>query len=121
MLISDYEFLLNKLGEDWLSLELKHHCSKSSTNDFWRLAIESLPKVLEAKRLEDIDKHVPQFRSIRQNLHDKYVPRIFMEVAYEVKETGDVILLQDLESSPIKKFPPSKFRKLYETAHVKVG
>ena len=43
-----------------------------------------------------------------------------MDVCYEVKETGDMIILKDLDSIPVKKFPPSKYRKMYETAKVKV-
>ena len=44
-----------------------------------------------------------------------------MEVCYEVKETGDMIIMSDLECIPVKKFPPSKYKKLYETAKVNVS
>lgn len=118
--LSDYESLFHSLSKDWLFLELKHRVSKTATQEFWSLALKSFPKLLQKKDEENVKKKIPQFRSIRQKLYDDYLPEIFLEVAYEVKETGDTIILRDLTKTPLKQFPPSKYRKLYEAVKVKV-
>ena len=95
--------------------------SKTASNELWSLAVESIPKMIEARERENITKKIPQFRSVRESLHRDNVPRIRLEVAYECKETGDIIILRDLESTPVNRFPPSQFQKLYETARVDVS
>ena len=60
-------------------------------------------------------------RSIRQSIYNSSVPPIKLEFAYEVRATGDIIILKDLDSSPASKFPPSKYKKLYESAQVQVS
>lgn len=117
----DFDTLLQKLSHDWLLLELKHGTSKSATNEFWSLGMEYFTKLAHARERENVGTKISQFRSIRDALYKEYVPTIFMEVAYEVRDTGDIIILEDLHSTPVKQFPPSKFRKLYETARVKVS
>ena len=94
--------------------------SNRGSNDFWALAVKSFPKLLRAKELERRTRKIPGFRSIRKKLHKNHIPKIMLDVCYEVKETGDMIILKDLEAIPVKKFPPSKYRKMYETAKVKV-
>ena len=101
-------------------LELKHHISKTASNELWSLAKESFPKLVETKKRHNIRRKIPRFRSIRQKLNKTKVPLIYMDVAYECKETGDVILLEDLHSTPVHRFPPSHFTKLYEVAYVKM-
>ena len=102
-------------------LELKHRVSKCAANEFWRLAIGSIPKLFEAKRNAGSQKKVPQFPSIRNLLYQDNLPDIMLEVAYESKETGDIIILRDLDKTPVNKFPPCKFDQLYETVKVKVS
>lgn len=75
---------------------------------------------MEAKAREKNTRKIPQFRTIREALYKAKVPRIKLEFAYEVKATGDILILEDLESCPSAKFPPSKFTKLYEAARVEV-
>lgn len=82
--------------------------------------MDLFPRLYEAKKRERIAKNVPQFRSIRETFNKEKVPRIILEFAYKVKATGDIIILQDLESTPASKFPPSKYTKLYESAKVQV-
>lgn len=113
--------LLQKLCEEWVLLELKHRSSKSASNEFWALSTKLFPKLYEAKTNENINSKIPQFRSIRQKMYQDKVPKIMIEVAYEVKETGDVIILKDLEKIPVKQYPPSHFKKLYESASVNVS
>lgn len=102
-------------------LELRHHVSKTASNEFWSTAVKLLPKLTEAKRIAESRKKIPKFRSIRDKIYKENVPEISLEVAYEHKETGDIIILQDLEKTPVSKFPPSTYKKLYETVRVKVS
>lgn len=118
--ISDYASLLSTLSKDWLSLERHHRVSKRASNAFWELSTRLFPLLIEARQRENIATKISQFRSIRKKLY-KPLPRIILEVAYQVKSTGDIIILQDLDSIPVKKFPPCKFRKLYESAKVSVS
>lgn len=92
----------------------------NASNEFWKLCNSLFPKLLQAKDRERIRKKIPQFRSIRESLYKNNVPRIAMEFGYEIIETGDIIIMSDLDHTPVSKFPPSKFRKLYESATVKV-
>lgn len=120
-IFTDYQTLFDRLTREWLDLEMRHRVSKSGTNDFWSVGLKLFPKVAEAKRNENILTKIPQFRSIREKMTKDNVPNIYLEVAYECKETGDVIIMKDLESTPVKQFPPSRFIKLYESAKVKVS
>lgn len=120
-MILGFDEIFKKLSEDWVVLEGKHRVSKTASNEFWTLASTSFYKLYEAKEFEGITKKVPGFRSVREKIYRDYIPKIIMEVGYEVKETGDIMILTDLESIPVKKFPPSKYKKLYETAKVSVS
>ena len=117
---SDYKSLFTQFTKDWMLLEVNHRVSNRASNEFWSLAVKSFPRLLEAKQLEGRTRKIPGFRSIRKHLHKNHIPEILMDVCYEVKATGDMIILNNLESIPVKKFPPSKYKKLYETAKVKV-
>lgn len=101
-------------------LELKHRMSKSGSNELWEQAKQGFIDLCEARRRDDIHKKIPQFRTLREKMYKNNVPKIYLEVAYKSKETGDIIIMPELESIPYKKFPPSLFTKLYESAHVKV-
>ena len=102
-------------------LELRHHVSKTASNEFWSTAVKLLPKLTEAKRIAQSRRRIPQFRSIRKKIYKENVPDIFIEVAYQHKETGDIIILQDLDKTPVNRFPPSIYKKLYETVRVNVS
>lgn len=71
--------------------------------------------------MQNVKKKTPQFRTLREHLYRDNVPNIRLEVAFESKETGDIIIMRDLEVIPVKKFPASRFRKLYESATVDVS
>ena len=124
-LISDeveesYEQLYSSLISDWMLLEIKHRISLTASNEMWKLANQLIPKLIDAKKKEKITRKIPQFRSIRDSLYKTHVPKISMEIGYEVKETGDIIILKDIEAMPVGRFPPSRFIKLYEAASIKV-
>lgn len=101
-------------------MELKHKVSKSAANEFWSLSMEKLPKLFQAKERDGNNRKIASFKTIRQSLYKKYVPKIKLEVAYEKKDTGDIIVLRDLESTPVNRFKPSEYTKLYESARVEV-
>ena len=116
----DYKSIFTQFTKDWMLLEVNHRVSNRGSNEFWSLAAKTFPRLLHAKELEGRTRKIPGFRSIRKHLHKKHIPEILMDVGYEVKATGDLIILNDLHTIPVKKFPPSKYKKLYETAKVKV-
>ena len=115
----DFHTLKRELAEQWMLIEVAHRVSKTASNAFWRLANKMFPEVYEKKKEMDIKTKVPQFAHIRRILHVKKVPPISMEVAYENKETGEVITVKGLNKLPVSKFSPDKFTKLYEQASVK--
>lgn len=116
-----YHSIYLKLTEAWILSELGHRMSLTASNEFWKIATEFFPRLIEAKQRESITKKIPQFRTIRESLYKSHVPPIRLEFAYEVKETGDIIILSDLESTPASRFPPSNFTKLYESAKIEVN
>ena len=99
---------------------MKHKISKSASNQLWSIAKNWFPKLIESRALHSVRKKIPQFKTVRAKMYKENVPEVRMEVAYEVKETGDVIILKDLTSTPLKKFHPHKYTKLYESASIKV-
>ena len=116
-----YNDILEALSRDWILLELKHVVSKSAANEFWDAAARYFPILQQCRENENITKKIPKFRSIRNNLYNDNVPGIKLEVAYEVRETRDIIVMEDLNSTPLSRFPPSKYIKLYEVSTVKVS
>ena len=44
-----------------------------------------------------------------------------MEIGYESKDDGEVTVVKDATSTPISRFPPSTYRRLYEIASVDVS
>lgn len=118
--VVNHSTLYSQLSKDWLQMELKHRISKQASNELWSLATSALPKLHDARKNQHVKKKIPQFRSIRDSLYKNNVPEIKLQIAYRVKETGDIIILKDLKKTPISRFPPSKFIKLYESASVQV-
>lgn len=100
-------------------LEINHRVSKTCSESFWKLANDFFPLLYEAKKAQMIRKKVPQFQSIRNNLHIENVPEIKMKVAFENKITGEIETLTDLKSIP--RYSPQTYKKLYEMATVEVN
>ena len=48
------------------------------------------------------------------------VPEVRMEVAFQSKDDGNITVV-DCTSTPISKFPPSNYNRLYEIASVDVS
>lgn len=115
-----YNSILKKLVEEWLICEIDHRLSKEASNAFFELAKDWFFKLFEAKNEGSVTKKIPMFVHLRKTLFKKKLPPVSLGVAFKDKESGQSIVLKNLESIPVGKFPPNKFEKLYETASVKV-
>lgn len=117
----DYEDVLSDMSKKWLATESNHRVSKEASNAFWRIATEYFEKLYDAKRDERITKKTPQFSSIRKKLYIENLPKIKMQLAYQHKTTEELTIVEDVESTPVSRFPPSQYRRLYEIASVDVS
>lgn len=117
---SGYYKTLKGLAEEWMMTENHHRVSKEASNSLFEVAKKWFHKLYEAKEKEGIFRNTPQFVQLREHIHKKNTPTVYLEIAYKDKITEEVIVLKDLESTPISKYPPSRYEKLYESASVKV-
>ena len=115
----DYASIFSQIKSQWLLTEIEHSVSKSASEMFWRIAMENFPKVKSAQEKEK-KKKIPQFQSVRNHMYDNLLPPIDLEIAYKNRETGIIQIVKDT-NTPLKKFPPSKFDKLYEIGTIKVS
>ena len=117
----DYRNILKDLSEDWISAEIDHRVSKVASNVFWSLAKDYFYRLYSVKFQQGITRKVPNFEHIRRQLYKKKVPKVKMAVCYQSKATGELTVLEDIESTPVSKFPPSTHKRLYEVAAVDVS
>ena len=115
----DYFSLLKDLANDWLGIELNHHVSKSATDAFWSLALEKKFPLFETKQRQQVRRKTPQFQQMRNILSEK-IPPIKMTMGFIHKETGELVVEENLHSTPLKMYGPAEYRKAYEIASVKV-
>ena len=115
----DYNDALHELSKDWLEIEINHHVSKTATNKFWEVATKKIFPLFQAKKRQKVEKKTPQFRSMREKLN-RGIPPISMEIGYVSKTTGELIVKKDLQTTPVREFPPSEYQKVYEIASVQV-
>ena len=115
----NYYQLLDELANDWLNVENLHNVSKTATNCFWAIATEKIHELFEVKNFNGIRRKTPQFQQLRNKLNSK-LPPIKMEIGYLDRHSGDLIVEDKLETTPVKLYPPSQFQKTYEIATVKV-
>lgn len=76
---------------------------------------------MKEKKQQKVTDKVPQFVHIRNQMYDTMCPPVQLDFAYEDKESGEVIVIENVEKTPVAMFPPSKFTKLYEIGRVKVS
>ena len=119
--VNDYNTILEKLSRDWLLTEISHNISQTCNDLLWNLSLQVFPKLIEAKKMQNIKKKVPQFTHIRRELYKHKTPEVKMDFAFEDKETGEVILVEKCDSTPTKDYPPNRFKKLYEIASVEAS
>ena len=60
-----FKDLLNILSREWLHTQLTHHVSLVACEEFWRLSLEFLPRIMHLKNLERNKKKIPQFQQVR--------------------------------------------------------
>ena len=116
----DYFEMLNTLSKEWLQIELSHKVSKTATNAFWSLA-QKMTELFEVKNQTNVNRKTPQFSHQRKKLYENFAPKMKMEIAYRNKSTGEIIIEENLQHTPVSQYPASEFEKLYEIATVEVN
>lgn len=112
---------MKKLSEDWILCEIEHNISNEASNELFELAKKWMHKLMIAKEQQGIRKSVPQFIHLRRCLYNRNVPEIRLDVSYLDKDTGESIVLENLDKMPTTaEYPPKKFTKQCEVASVKV-
>ena len=114
-----YSDLLAKLTENWMSLEIKHRCSKRASDDFWNLAKDAFPMLQRAKIDAGVYREIPLFTSLRRKLHKEKVPPVNLEICYLNKSTKETVTVEG-HTTPVSRFNPTEHEKLYEVATVEV-
>lgn len=115
----DYNELLTKLVEKWLVMEVKHRTSKCASEDFWDLAKDFFPKIARARIQEMVYKPIPKLRSQRNKTNDDNVPDINLEIGFSKKDNEEVTIVNE-DTTPLKRFHPEQYNKLFEVATVQV-
>ena len=116
--MEDYKEILKKLSQQWIFLEIKHRISKVASNLLWRLANDCFHQLYLAKG--NRGKRIPQMAHLRRRLYSDKVPPVRLQFVYESKEDGTLTIVDNAACTPISRFPPSTYRKVYEIASVKV-
>ena len=112
----DYDSILKTLKSDWLVIESNHNVSKVASDLFWRKAMIHFPKLKSAPG----NKRTPQFKSIRRKMHEDLLPKISLEIGYKNRVTGEIEVVKDT-CTPLKRFSPSRYEKLFEIGTIKVS
>ena len=110
---------MKNLSEDWLHIQLTHDVSASAANSYWKLALASFPALQAAKENSDVRKNTPGFEHLRRKLYSESCPEVTMNFCFLNKNTSEIEKVT-CQKSPAKRFPKSKYIKLYEEAHIKV-
>ena len=117
----DYRDILSKLSQQWIDCENTHRASKTASNAFWDLANKHFYQLYSVKTAQGIKRKIPKLPSLRKKVYDDNVPDVKLTIGYECKETGEIQVVQDVESTPVSRFPPSTHRRVFEIAHVDVS
>ena len=114
--VEDYDSILKQLKSKWILVEIDHSVSKSASELFWKLALHYFPKLHSCIG----KKKTPQFKTIRRHMYNNLVPPIQLEIGYKDRNSGEVTIVKDT-ITPIKRFSPAKYEKLYEIGTVQVS
>ena len=115
-----FKSIHDELVKCWVNTEVDHHVSKAASNSFWKVADKCFHKLYEAKEREGITRKVPQFMHARKKIYEKMNPEISMQVAYKHKETGEITVVDSVDSTPASQYPPNVYTKIFEVASVEV-
>ena len=119
-IISDnYRNILNELSEAWVMIEINHRVSKEASNSFWSIANQMFHNLYLAKG--EGGRKVPQFQHIRNNLYLNKGVKVKMEIGFKAKEDGEITVVKDVHTIPVKRYPRSSYTRLYEIASVDVS
>ena len=113
----DFSRIVEEFVKEWLLVELTHNVSKTATDTFWRLALKYIPQ------LQDYitqGNKILQFQQLRKKLYSTYAPDVSMCVTFQNHTTHATHELQNIISIPKTRFPQNEFKRLLETAKVKV-
>ena len=117
----DYKDVLKELSEKWIMAEIDHDVSKEATNTFWQIANKYFHSLYSLKSQQGVTRKIPQFPHLRKTLVHDNVPPVKMEIGYESKDTGDIVVVENVETTPTSRFPASTHRRLFEIASVDVS
>ena len=116
---TDYFSILHSLSKKWSVAEMDHTISQSASNELWKIAFKFIPKLLDAKREQNVTRKVPQFNHLRRQLNNKYTPEVKSEMAFLKRDNEEVTVVNGA-SAPRSRFPGNEYEKLYEVSTVKV-
>ena len=111
--------MLCDLAKKWVTIEINHRVSKEASNLLWDLANTKFHPMYVSKG--EGSRKIPQISHLREKLYKTKVPPVRMEIGYQDKDNGEVTVLKDVRSSPVSRFPPSMYKRLYEVASVDVS
>ena len=57
--------LMKRFSNEWLQTQLNHHVSLSGAAAFWSLSMNYIPRLMELKSLENINRKIPQFLQVK--------------------------------------------------------
>ena len=110
--------ILDTLRKQWMFTEIHHRVSKAASNKFWEIASKYFAALHEVNYER---KRIAQFQQQRKVLQRLHVPQISLDVAYENKDTKEVVEIHDVTSIPVSRFPPTTYNKLYEIGSIQVN
>lgn len=116
ILDQDYNTIFEKLKAQWILAEIDHCVSKTANEAFWKISCFFFPKLEAALGRK---KKIPQFKSIRRNIHKNLLPPIQLNIGYRDRSTGELTVVKDTVT-PLKRFSPTKYEKLYEIGFVNI-
>ena len=113
----EYEDILIDLSKQWILNENGHRVSKEASECFWRIANNMFHRLHVAAR----GRKVPQLAHLRNKMNDRHVPKVSLEIGYMEKSTGEIEIVKDSSITPVSRFPPFAYKRLYEIASVDVS
>ena len=108
------------MSQKWIDLENHHRVSKTAAEDFWRVAKEQFPRLHRARVNARVYKDIPQFGNQRRKLYKSNVPPVKLEIGYLNRGTQEIVKVEG-DKTPVSRFNPRQFEKLFEVATVEVN
>ena len=118
---TDYFEMLEDLAKKWLSIHLTHNVSLTATYEFWKLALKAMPKLMEVKKAQNIDRKTQQLVHLRRQIINEMCPEVYLKFIYLKLSTNETITVDSTKITPVKKDQSNPdYVKLCETAEIKV-